>query len=79
MPAARPNTSTWVVVGIIATAGFSAFTFVWSVVEGQISEMRADFTKAQADARWQYATKDYVNGKIDEINHEEQTYRKYVK
>jgi len=77
MPTPRTNTTVWVILSLAATVLFGVSSFVWSILEGQISELRADMNKATQDARWQYATKDYVNGKIDGIKEEEATYRKY--
>lgn len=76
MPAPRRPSNIWVILSVAATVAFGIFSFVWSVIEGQISELRNDFVKYQADARWNFATKDYVNGKIDGIEKEELTYRK---
>jgi hypothetical protein len=75
MPAARTNASVWVILGLAATVLFSVFGFVWSILEGQVSELRTSLEKAKEDARWSYATKDYVNGKVDGIKDEEKTYR----
>lgn len=47
-------------------------------ISAQIHELKADFLKWQNDARWNYATKDFVNGRIDGIKEEEKTYRKGV-
>ena len=76
MPAPRTGTSVWVILGVAVTVMFGVFSFVWSVVQAQVSDLKAEFTKYQADARWQYATKDYVNGKLDGLKDEEMTYRK---
>ena len=76
MPAPRRNSNVWIILSVAATVAFGLFSFVWSVIEGQISELRNDFVKYQGDARWNFATKDYVNGKIDGIKDEELTYRK---
>jgi hypothetical protein len=75
MPAPRTSASVWVILGVAATVLFSVFGFVWSIIEGQVSELRGSLEKAKEDARWSYATKDYVNGKIDGIKDEEKTYR----
>lgn len=78
MPAARTSTSFWVVLGVAATIFFGVSSFVWSILQGQISELRTSLDKAKEDARWSYATKDYVNGKVDGIKEEEQAYRKGI-
>lgn len=70
--------SVWIILSVAVTVMFGVFGFVWSIIQGQINEFKTDFIKYQSDARWQYATKDYVNGKIDGIKDEEATYRKYV-
>ena len=70
--------SVWIILSVAVTVMFGVFGFVWSIIQGQINEFKTDFIKYQTDARWQYATKDYVNGKIDGIKDEETTYRKYV-
>ena len=66
----------WVILSVAVTVIFGVFTFVWSIIQGQINDMKAEFVKYQSDARWSYATKDYVNGKIEGIKDEETTYRK---
>lgn len=76
MPAARTSSSVWVILSVAATVLFAVFGFVWSIIEGQVSELRGDLNKAIENARWSYATKDYVNGKIDGIKEEQLTYRK---
>lgn len=78
MTARRTNASVWVILSVAATVLFGVFGFVWSIIEGQVSELRSSLDKAKEDARWSYATKDYVNGKIDGIKEEELTYRKGI-
>ncbi len=75
MATGKTNASVWVILSVAATVLFGVFGFVWSILEGQISELRNDVNKATADARWQYATKDFVDGKINGIKDEEKTYR----
>ncbi len=75
MAASKTNASVWVILSVAVTVLFSIFGFVWSILEGQVSELRSDLNKSKEDARWQYATKDYLNGKIDGIKDEEKTYR----
>lgn len=72
----RSSSGIWIILSVAVTVVFGIFSFVWSIVEGQIAELRNDFVKYQSDARWNFATKDYVNGKIDGIEKEETTYRK---
>ena len=79
MPAPRTSGNVWIILSVAVTVMFGVFGFVWSIVTAQISEVRSDLTKYKDDARWTFATKDYVNGKIDGIKEEEATYRKYVK
>ena len=80
MPRQTPSgASVWIILSVAVTVMFGIFGFVWSIITGQINDVKADFNKYQSDARWAYATKDYVNGKIDGIKDEETTYRKYVK
>lgn len=74
--ASRTQTSVWVILSVALTAMFGVFGFVWSIVQSQISEIRQDISKYKEDVRWQYATKDFVNGKLDGIRDEETTYRK---
>ena len=76
MPAVRQTSNIWIILGVAATVFSTAFGFVWSVISGQNAELRNDLVKYQTDARWQFATKDYVNGKIEGIKEEETTYRK---
>jgi len=72
----KTQTSVWVILSVALTAMFGVSSFVWSIVQSQITEIRADIGKFKDDARWQYATKDFVTGKIDGIQQEEATYRK---
>lgn len=76
MPARRETTSIWVVLGVAVTVLFGVFSFVWSVIQAQVTDLKAEFSKYQGDARWSYATKDYVNGKIEGIKEEQATYRR---
>ena len=73
---AQTSASVWVILSVALTAMFGVSSFVWSIIQSQISEIRSDIGKYKEDARWQYATKDYVNGKLDGIQQEEATYRK---
>ena len=76
MPAARRDSrNTLIISSAAVTIAFGVFSFVWSVIEGQISELRNDFIKYQTEARWNFANKDYVNGKIEGIKEEQKTYR----
>jgi len=68
--------SVWIILSVAVTVMFGIFGFVWSIITGQINDVKIEFTKYQNDARWNFATKDYVNGKIDGIKDEETTYRK---
>ena len=70
------NTSIWVILSVAVTVMFGVFTFIWSIIQGQINDVKTEFVKYQSDARWNFATKDYVNGKIEGIKDEETTYRK---
>lgn len=74
--ATKSSASVWVTMSAAATVLFGLFGFVWSILEGQINDLRKEMDKAREDARWNYATKDYVNGKIDGIKEEERTYRR---
>lgn len=74
----RSNSGIWIILSVAVTISFGIFSFVWSIVEGQIAELRNDFVKYQTDARWNFATKDFVIGKIDGIKDEEATYRKGI-
>jgi len=74
--AVKAGTSVWVTMSAAATVLFGLFGFVWSILEGQISELRKDLDKSREDARWNYATKDYLNGKLEGIKEEERTYRR---
>lgn len=75
MAARKSGSAIWIILSVAVTVSFGIFSFIWSVVEGQISELRNDFVKGQTDARWNFATKDYVNGKIEGMKDEEKTYR----
>lgn len=90
MATRRSGSNLWIIFSVAVTVAFGLFGFVWSIVEGQIgdnkrdydnkiAELRNDFIKYQTEARWNFATKDFVTGKIDGIKEEEATYRKYVK
>ena len=72
----RSSTGIWIILSVAVTIAFGIFSFVWSVVESQINDLRNDFVKYQTDARWNFATKDFVIGKLDGIKDEEKTYRK---
>jgi len=76
--AGRSGASVWITMSAAATVLFGLFGFVWSILQGQITELRADLRKATEDARWNYATKDYVNGKLEGLKDEERTYRRGV-
>lgn len=76
MPARQATTSIWVVLGVAVTVLFGVFSFVWSIIQGQVTDLKTEFVKYQNDARWSYATKDYVNGKLEGLKEEELTYRK---
>lgn len=65
------STSVWVILSVAVTVAFGLFGFVWSILEGQISDVKNEL-------KWSYATKDFVIGKIDGIKDEEQTYRKGI-
>lgn len=74
----RTGSSVWIIMSVAVTVLFGVFSFVWTIVEGQISEVRADLMKYQSDNRWSYATKDFVTGKVDGIKEEETTYRRML-
>ena len=75
------NTSQWVIViaglGVVMSLG-NGF---WSLANprGDIKELKDDnekhFAKLENDLKWQFASKDLVNGKIDSIKEEGVTYR----
>ena len=75
------NTSQWVIViaglGVVMSLG-NGF---WSLANprGDIKELKDDnekhFAKLENDLKWQFASKDLVNGKIDSIKEESTTYR----
>ena len=72
----RTSSSVWIILSVAVTVAFGIFSFVWSVVESQITELRNDMIKYQGEARWNFATKDFVIGKIDGMKEEEATFRK---
>jgi hypothetical protein len=86
MAARRANvgssTSQWVIViaglGVVMSLG-NGF---WSLANprGDIKELKDDvgkqFAKIENDLKWQFASKDLVNGKIDSIKEENTTYRR---
>lgn len=74
----RTSTSVWVILSVAVTVVFGIFSFVWSIVEGQIADVRSDIVKRDNDARWVFATKDFVTGKIDGIKEERDTYRRML-
>src|ERR1017187_5416624 len=75
------NTSQWVIViaglGVVMSLG-NGF---WSLANprGDIKELKDDnekhFAKLENDLKWQFASKDLVNGKIESIKEEGTTYR----
>src|ERR1035437_3057498 len=75
------STSQWVIViaglGVVMSLG-NGF---WSLANprGDIKELKDDmskqFAKIENDLKWQFASKDLVNGKIDSIKEENVTYR----
>ena len=76
--ATKAGPGVWVTMSAAATVLFGLFGFVWSILQGQITELRADLNKAREDSRWNYATKDYLNGKLDGIREEERTFRRWL-
>lgn len=76
------NTSQWVIViaglGVVMSLG-NGF---WSLANprGDIKELKDDvgkqFAKIENDLKWQFASKDLVNGKVDSIKEENLTYRR---
>ena len=75
MAARRGTTNIWVIFSVVATVMTFACGFVWSIIQGQVNDNKADLAKYKEDSRWQYATKDYVNGQITGIKDEEKTFR----
>lgn len=76
--AVRASPSVWVTMSAAATVLFGLFGFVWSILQGQVNDLRNELSRAKEDARWSYATKDFVEGKINGIKEEEGTYRKWL-
>ncbi len=78
MASRSSGTSLWVILSLAATVMFGIFGFVWSIIQGQVNDLKTEFVKYQADSRWAYASKDFVIGKLEGIKEEETTYRKYA-
>lgn len=75
-PATSGNATIWVILSVAVTVMFGVFGFIWSIIQAQITDMKTEFVKYQSDSRWQYATKDFVTGKLEGIKDEEATYRR---
>src|SRR5450755_4865138 len=68
------SSSVWIILSVAVTVVFGVFSFIWSVVEGQITELRTDMAKRDNDERWVYATKDFVIDKVEGIKDEQNNY-----